>query len=203
MIGSPLVLATRNRGKLAEFRRLLAGHAWRVLALDEAGVDAELDEPGPGYADNALAKAVAASAACGLPALGDDSGIEVEALRGWPGPESARWMGPDAGDADRLAGLIAEVERRSPEDRRVRYMAAVALARPGADPVIAHGSCTGVLVPPRGRAGFGYDPAFLSTDLGITFGEAEAAAKDAVSHRARALRRLAESGVLDPAPGSL
>jgi XTP/dITP diphosphohydrolase len=203
MIGPVLVVATRNRGKLAEFRRLLAGRAWHLVALDEAGVDAELAEPGPGYADNALAKAVTASAACGLAALGDDSGIEVEALRGWPGPESARWMGPDADDADRLAGLIAEVERRSPEDRRVRYVAAVALARPGAEPVVAHGSCTGVLVAPRGEAGFGYDPAFLSTDLGITFGEAEAAAKDGVSHRARALRRLAESGVLDPASGSL
>ena len=199
--GPPLVVATRNPGKLAEFARLLAGHPWRLLSLDAAGVGGGLPEPGPGYADNAVAKAVAACAATGLPALGDDSGIEIEALRGWPGTESARWMGPDADDRDRLLGLIAELERRSPEDRRVRYVAAVALARPDSEPVLAHGSCDGVLVDPRGAAGFGYDPAFLSTELGITFGEATATAKDSVSHRARALRRLAESGALEVRPG--
>ena len=201
--GTPLLIATRNPGKLAEFGRLLAGRPWRLLSLADAGVDEELDEPGPGYAENALAKATAACALTGLCSLGDDSGIEVEAMRGWPGPASARWLGPDAGDADRLAGLLAEVGRHSPDDRRVRYVAALALARPGAAPVVAHGSCDGILVEPRGAAGFGYDPAFLSNDLGITFAQAGAAAKDAVSHRARALRRLAESGALDPVVGYL
>jgi len=196
-----LVLASRNPGKLAEFRRLLAAHSWQLVGPDEVGLDKELPEPGPGYGDNAAAKAGAACAATGLPALGDDSGIEVEALRGWPGPASARWMGPAAGDADRLHGLLAEVARRSPDDRRARYVAAVALSRPSAEPVVAHGSCEGMLVDPRGDGGFGYDPAFLSTELGITFGEATAAQKDTVSHRARGIRRLAESGVLDPQQG--
>jgi XTP/dITP diphosphohydrolase len=199
--GPPLVIATRNPGKLAEFQRLLAIHTIEVLDLDAAGFGGDLVEPGPGYADNAAAKAAAVCAALGVPALADDSGIEIEALGGWPGPHSARWMGEAASDVDRLHGLLAELMRRSPDDRRARYVCVVALARPGADMVLAHGETLGELVTPRGDGGFGYDPAFLSHDLGVTFGEAGAEAKDRVSHRARALTRLAESGVLDPSSG--
>jgi XTP/dITP diphosphohydrolase len=191
-----LVIASHNPGKLGEMRRLLQGRRWRLLSLDDAGFHGSLPEPGAGYADNALAKATAVTAATRLAALGDDSGIEVDALRGWPGPRSARWLAGN--DADRLAGLLAEVERRTPGDRRARYVCVVALARPGADPVTAHGECLGTLVAPRGPGGFGYDPAFLSLDLGMTFGEAPDELKDTVSHRARALRRLAEAGLLDP-----
>lgn len=193
----PLVVATRNPGKLAEFRRLLRAHPWRLLSLDDAGMEGDVEEPGPGYEDNARIKAVEARRATGLCALGDDSGIEVEALRGWPGPRSSRWLGPGAGDHDRLHGLLDEVARRSPDDRRVRYVAVLALARPGAEVVAAHGVCEGTLVEPRGTGGFGYDPAFLSVDLGRTFGEVTAEEKDTVSHRARAVARLAEAGVLD------
>jgi len=198
--GRVVVAATNNPGKLRELRRLLAAHPLRVVGLADAGWTGDLMEPGPTYAENALAKAAAVSAELALPALADDSGIEVDALRGWPGPHSARWLGPDADDADRLAALIAEVDRRSPEDRRVRYVCVAALCRPAAEPVTAHGECLGTLVAPRGQRGFGYDPAFLSDDLGVTFGEADDRAKDAVSHRARAVRRLAESGVLDLDP---
>ncbi|MFN2452261.1 MAG: non-canonical purine NTP pyrophosphatase [Candidatus Dormibacteria bacterium] len=198
-----LVVATRNPGKLAEFRRLLAAHPWRVISLDEAGYEDELEEPGPGYAENAAAKALTVCAATGLCALGDDSGIEVRALRDWPGPASARWLGAEATDADRLHGLLAEVEGRAGGDRRARYVAVLCLARPDAQPTLAHGICEGVLVEPRGSGGFGYDPAFYSADLDITFGEAEVEAKDRVSHRARALARLAESGVLDWSIGQL
>jgi XTP/dITP diphosphohydrolase len=195
-----LVVATNNPGKLREFRRLMAGHPWRLVSLSEAGWTGELDEPGQTYAENALAKASAASTALRMPALADDSGIEVDALRGWPGPMSARWLGPGSSDEERLQGLIAEVDRLTPGDRHVRYVCVVALCRPLAEPLTAHGECLGTLVAPRGSRGFGYDPVFLSEDLGITFGEAGDAAKDGVSHRARALRRLAESGVLDPPP---
>lgn len=193
-----LVIATRNPGKMREFGRLLAPFAWRLLSLDDAGVRAELEEPGPGYVENATAKAMRTADATGLPALADDSGIEVDALRGWPGPQSARWMGPGATDEDRLAGLLQEVERRTPGDRRCRYVCVAAFARPDAQPVSARGVTLGTLVAPRGSRGFGYDPSFLSIDLGITFGEAADAAKDRVSHRGRALARLAESGVLAP-----
>jgi non-canonical purine NTP pyrophosphatase (RdgB/HAM1 family) len=193
-----LVVATRNPGKLAEFRRLLGGSAWRVVDLTSIGYAGELPEPGTTYAENAAAKALAVAAVVDLPVLADDSGIEVDALGGWPGPHSARWMGEAASDHDRLHGLLAEVARRSPGDPRARYVCVVALARPAADVVCARGETLGRLVPPRGEAGFGYDPAFLSRDLGITFGEATDEAKDRVSHRARALIRLAESQLLAP-----
>ncbi len=198
MTGPVLVLATHNPGKLRELRRLLQPWPLRLQGLDEVGFLAQLDEPGPGYIESALAKAVEVCRATGLPALADDSGIEVDALRGWPGPMSARWMGPVATDEDRLRGLLTEVERRSPDDRRVRYVCVAALARPGAEPVTARGECLGTLVEPRGVNGFGYDPAFLSLDLGITFGEADDEAKALVSHRARAIARLSEAGAFEP-----
>jgi XTP/dITP diphosphohydrolase len=194
-----LVLATRNPGKIAELRDLLAAWPWLIQSLDEVGFHAALEELGPGYVESALAKATVVSDATGLPALADDSGIEVHALRGWPGPLSARWMGDGASDDDRLQGLLDEVARRSPHDRQVRYVCVAALARPGADPVTARGECLGTLTDqPRGNNGFGYDPVFLSVDLGVTFGEASEEAKARVSHRARAIARLAESGVLEP-----
>jgi XTP/dITP diphosphohydrolase len=190
-----LVLASRNPGKAAEFRRLLAGTPWSVLSLDDAGMRADLAEPGPAYEDNARAKAEAVTAATGLPALGDDSGIEIPALDDWPGPLSARWMGAGAADRDRLDGLLREVERAG-GDRRCRYVAVVAFSRPGLPTTVARGVCDGVLVAPAGDRGFGYDPAFLSDDLGTTFGVAPTAEKDRVSHRGRAMLRLTGFGVL-------
>jgi XTP/dITP diphosphohydrolase len=198
VIGPALVLATHNPGKIRELRRILKPWPLRLHELDEVGFLAQLDEPGPGYTESALAKAMEVCTATGLPALADDSGIAVDALRGWPGAMSARWMGPVATDEDRLRGLLIEVERRSPDDRRVRYVCVAALARPGAEPVTARGECLGTLVEPRGINGFGYDPAFLSLDLGITFGEADDDAKARVSHRARAIARLSEAGAFEP-----
>ncbi len=200
--GHQLVIATNSAAKFTEFQRLLDHFPWLVRSLEQVGYRTEIDEPGPKYADNALAKAAAVSSALGLPALGDDSGIEIEALHGWPGPESARWRGPGATDQQRMLALLEDVNRRTPDDRHARYVCAVALCRPGAEPVIAHGECHGTIVEPRGSNGFGYDPIFLSDDLGVTFGEAGADAKDRVSHRAHALRRLAESGLLDPTVGT-
>lgn len=188
-----MVLATANPGKLREFRRLL-GERVELVALG----DVELHEPGTTYEENARAKAEQARDATGLPALADDSGIEVAGLGGWPGSHSARWMGPEASDRDRLLGVLARVAAESPQDRRARYVAAVALALPGGETLVATGTCGGVLVDAgRGERGFGYDPAFLSDDLGVTFGEADDEAKDGVSHRARALRKLLDSGALD------
>ncbi len=198
-----LVVASSNPAKVIEFRRLFARFPWLLLSLEQVGFAAQIDEPGPTYADNALAKAAAVSSASGLPTLGDDSGIEIDALHGWPGPESARWLGPRTTDRERMLALLAEVDRRTPDDRHARYVCALALSRPGAEPVVAHGECRGTIVEPRGSNGFGYDPIFLSDELGVTFGEAGADAKDRVSHRAHAVRRLAESGVLDPPRGTV
>ncbi len=187
-----VVLASRNPGKVAEFRRILAGTGWALVGPDEAGFHGDVDEPGASYRENAVAKAMAVMEATGLLAVADDLGIEVPSLGGWPGPRSARWLGEGASDADRLQGVLAEVERRSPEDRRARYVCVACLARAGMAPLTARGETWGTLVAPRGRGGFGYDPAFLSDDLGITFGEADAEAKDGVSHRGRALRDLVD-----------
>ncbi len=201
MSGAILILATRNPGKFRELRDLLNRWHLDLRSLDDIGFHAALEEPGPGYTESALAKATAVCTATGLPALADDSGIEIDALRGWPGPMSARWLGDQATDADRLLALIAEVERRTPDDRRARYVCVAALARPEAEPVTAHGECLGTIVsPPRGTNGFGYDPAFLSADLGITFGEAPEADKARVSHRSRAIARLGDAGVFAAAP---
>lgn len=198
MSGPVLLLATRNPGKIRELQALLSRWPLTLQSLDDVGFTEVLEEPGPGYVESALAKAVTVCMATGMPALADDSGIEVDALRGWPGPTSARWMGDAASDEDRLLGLLAEVERLTPDDRRARYVCVAALARPGAEPVTAHGECLGTLVAPRGSNGFGYDPAFLSVDLGITFAEAPDEAKARVSHRARAIARLGESGAFEP-----
>lgn len=201
MSGAILVLATRNSGKLRELRELLDRWQLDLRSLDDIDFHEVLEEPGPGYTESALAKATAVCTATGLPALADDSGIEIDALRGWPGPMSARWLGDRATDADRLLALVSEVERRTPDDRRARYVCVAALARPAAEPVTAHGECLGTIVsPPRGTNGFGYDPAFLSSDLGITFGEAPEADKARVSHRARAIARLGDAGVFAAAP---
>ncbi|HKR99555.1 MAG TPA: non-canonical purine NTP pyrophosphatase [Candidatus Dormibacteraeota bacterium] len=193
-----LVLATRNAGKLRELRRLLAPFRRRILSLDDVGFSQELQELGETYEENALGKAAAVTLATGLDSLADDSGIEVDALRGWPGAASARWMGDSATGEQLMLGLIDEVDRRSADDRRVRYVCVVALSRANADPVLARGTCEGMLLhEPRGQGGFGYDPAFFSNELDKTFGEASDSEKDRVSHRARAIARLAQSGVLD------
>lgn len=188
-----VVAATRNPGKMAELRRLLGGRPIELIDLDAAGVAGALEEPGETYEENASAKAQAVLAVTGIPALADDSGIEVPALGGWPGPHSARWLPEPATDGDRLRGLLEEVERRCSADRRARYVCVACLAVPGEALLCARGETWGSLVDPRGSGGFGYDPAFLSDDLGITFGEASAGAKDRVSHRARALNALLEA----------
>jgi XTP/dITP diphosphohydrolase len=196
------VVATRNCGKLVEFRRLL-GDRVELVSLDDVAYHGDLPEPGTTYAENAQAKAEAVTAATSLPALADDSGIEVPALGGFPGPRSARWMGEGASDRDRLLALLARVAAECPEDPRARYVASVALARPdGAPTVVTTESCSGRLVsPPRGERGFGYDPSFLSDELGVTFGQAGDELKDSVSHRARALRLLLQTGALDAISG--
>ena len=192
-----LVIASANAGKVGELGRLLGGAGWTVATMRDAGFGDDLDEPELTYAENALAKAATVSTALGVLVLADDSGIEVDALRGWPGPQSARWLGPSATDSGRVEGLLAAVAERCPDDRRARYVCALALVGPAVEPLVAHGECLGEIVAPRGTGGFGYDPIFLSHDLGTTFGEATQEEKDRVSHRGRAVRHLLGAGVLE------
>ena len=185
-----LVLATANAGKIRELRALVA--EWgpiEVRALDEVSSGPLPEETGETYADNAILKACAVAAATGLPALADDSGIEVDALGGAPGVRSARWA---ESEAARNAKLLDALADRPPGERCARYRAVMALAFPDGRVLTGVGTCTGRIADaPRGSGGFGYDPLFIADELdGRTCGEVSAAEKTRVSHRARAVRDL-------------
>jgi len=187
-----LVLATANPGKVRELRALVAEWgAVEVLSLADVGPLAMPEETGTTYQENALLKARAVCAATGIPALADDSGIEVDALGGGPGVHSARWAPSEAAANAKLLAALRDV----PEARRTaRYRAVVAVAWPDGATVTAEGTCEGrIAEAPRGTGGFGYDPVFFSFDLGRTCGEAPAADKARISHRARAMRALGQA----------
>ena len=182
------VLATRNAGKLREARALLAELPLRVIGLDELP-SVELPEEADDYAANAIAKARAAAVASGRPALGDDSGLEVDALGSAPGPRSARF-GRD--DAERNRRLLEAMAGVAPARRGARFVCVVALATPTGDVATARGECAGeILDAPRGAGGFGYDPTFAPFEAaGRSMAELSAAEKSRLSHRGRAFRAL-------------
>lgn len=196
-VSRPLVFATRNPGKLVELRQLLPDLA--VLGIDEAAARLgrqipEVDEDADTFAGNAMKKAREVSRATGLPALADDSGLEVDALGGAPGVMSARYAGA-GGDAANNAKLLAALRGVPPARRTARFRSVLALADvdgPLGDRVItADGVCEGlVLEAPRGTGGFGYDPLFLAPELGQTFAELGVGTKGELSHRARAMQAI-------------
>jgi XTP/dITP diphosphohydrolase len=188
-----LVIASGNAGKLREYRDLLAGAGVELVAFDT-----EVDEVGQTYADNARLKAEAALSRSGLPALGDDSGLEVEALGGFPGIRSAR-LGPT--QQERTAELLRRLQG-VPRPWNARFVCLIALAVPGGETQLFEGECRGEVVPEwRGEAGFGYDPIFLVPGTGKTFGEMPPEEKRKYSHRAAAARALLESGALQHLSG--
>ena len=185
-----LVLASRNEGKLREFRRLLEPLGIEVIAQGELGIP-ETDEPYATFVENALAKARHASARSGLPALADDSGVCVDALDGAPGVKSARFAGDPPSDVRNNAKLIAALAGTA--DRRAHYYCVLVLVRSPHDPepVIADGIWRGTIVDaPRGAGGFGYDPHFQDDETGLTGAELPLEKKNALSHRGKAMRAL-------------
>jgi XTP/dITP diphosphohydrolase len=181
-----LVLATRNAGKAREVASILAALDVRIEPL---AADVMLPEEGDSYEVNAVAKALAAARATGCVALGDDSGLEVDALGGAPGPLSARYGGAGLGDAARSAALLAALEAVPDAERGARFVCVAAVATPRGDVATARGVCEGRLLrAPRGEGGFGYDPIFAVGES--TMAELPAAEKDALSHRGRAFRAL-------------
>jgi XTP/dITP diphosphohydrolase len=189
-----LVIASGNAGKLREYRELLANTGFELVAFDT-----EVDEVGETYVENARLKAEIACNRSELPALGDDSGVEVEVLGGFPGLHSAR-LAPT--QEERTAELLRRLEGK-PRPWKARFLCVVALAAPGRPTQVFEGECRGEIVPEwRGKAGFGYDPIFLVPGTGKTFGEMPPEEKRRYSHRARAVRALLESGALErlPAP---
>ncbi|HIU33628.1 MAG TPA: ribonuclease PH [Candidatus Pullichristensenella excrementigallinarum] len=186
-----LALASNNFGKIKELRSLLK-ERFDVYSMREMGVEMEVEENGETFEENALLKAQALTQATGCAALADDSGLIVDALDGRPGVHSARYCGVHGDDEANNRLLLRELAD-TPAPRTARYACAIALTRPGRKPLVAYGACEGeILKDYRGEGGFGYDPLFLSRDLNLTFAEADEAAKNRVSHRARAIQALLE-----------
>jgi len=185
-----ILLATHNAGKLREFRALLASSGWEVLGLADLSIAKQVDENASSFAENARLKAISYSLETNLPVLADDSGLEVFALDGRPGVESARYAGAEASDADRIRKLLSELEHARCL-RSARFFCALAMAQLGSLILEATGECLGeIAAAPRGNHGFGYDPVFSVPELGKTFAELDEAEKNRLSHRSRAVESL-------------
>jgi XTP/dITP diphosphohydrolase len=196
-----LVVATRSNHKLAELRTLLDLGATALVSLEDLGAEGDVDETGATFEANASLKARYAARATGLPALADDSGLEVDALGGGPGVRTRRYAGDHATDAQNNAKLLAALEGLPPERRGARYVCVLALALPdergprdGLPVTLVRGTCRGrIATAPRGSGGFGYDPIFEPRSEppgGRTLGEWSAEEKNAISHRGAAARRM-------------
>jgi XTP/dITP diphosphohydrolase len=196
-----LLVATRSIHKLAELRELLALDHGELVSLDDLGIEGDVDETGSTFQANAGLKARHGARLTGLPTLADDSGLEVDALGGGPGVRTRRYAGENATDTQNNAKLLAALEGLPPERRSARYVCVLALALPdaagprGGLPMrLVRGTCRGRIAPaPRGNGGFGYDPIFEPASEppgGQTLGEWSQAAKNAISHRGRAARRM-------------
>jgi XTP/dITP diphosphohydrolase len=196
-----LVVATRSAHKLAELRTLLDVPGTELLSLDDLGVEGDVDETGATFEANAALKARHAARTTGLPALADDSGLEVDALDGGPGVRTRRYADEVATDEQNNAKLLRVLDGLSPDRRGARYVCVLALALPaergprGGQPLtIVRGTCRGRIArAPRGTGGFGYDPIFEPSSEppgGRTLGEWSQEAKNAISHRGAAARRM-------------
>jgi len=187
-----IAIGSRNAHKLREIRRICAD--WPVTWLtvdDHEGPWSDVEETGSSYLENARLKGVAGAAARGAPTLADDSGIEVDALGGRPGPRSARFAGDDATDERNLRELIRALKGIPASGRTARYRCMALLAHPDGSEIHAEGICEGTLIAkPRGSRGFGYDPIFVPAGWDLTMAELSDGEKDRISHRGRALRAL-------------
>lgn len=183
-----LLIATTNKGKIIELRELLQDLPLQLLTLLDVNIHSDVAETGSTYAENAALKALAYSRASGLPALADDSGLEVDVLDGAPGLHSARYSPlPGAVDADRRAVLLYNL-RGKPQPWTAHFHCTVAVATPDGQVRFAEGACYGQIIEEeRGSNGFGYDPLFFMPELGQTMAELQREQKNRLSHRARAV----------------
>lgn len=191
-----LVLATANPHKVDEIRSILAALDVDIDLVPRPDEVPDVVEDAPDLLGNARLKASALVEATGLPALADDTGLEVDALDGRPGVRSARYAGEDGNAAANVAKLLGELTERgavAPRDRAARFRTVVVVLWPDGREVVAEGVVEGTIIDaPRGAGGFGYDPVFIADEGGgLSFAEMEPAAKDAISHRGRAVRALA------------
>jgi XTP/dITP diphosphohydrolase len=187
-----VVVATRNQGKVAELRRILAAYDVDLVDIEAFPDVPDVAETGDTFAANALLKAHAVAEATGLVAVADDSGLCVDALNGMPGIFSARWSGRHGDDAANLQLVLAQLADVPDERRGAAFVCAAAAATPGGRELVVEGRLTGSLIrSPRGENGFGYDPVFVPSEGDRTTAELSAADKDAISHRGQAFRALA------------
>ncbi len=188
-----VIVASTNHGKLAEIRSALDFDGWEFVTVADLGLDPlEVEETGDTFLDNALLKARAYTDAFGLPALADDSGLEVDALGGAPGVHSSRYSGETATDAENNTKLLGEISSVAAEARGARFRSVVVLVEPDGSVITASGACEGSMgFEERGSGGFGYDPLFLpAATPGRSMAELSLAEKNAISHRGAALRAL-------------
>lgn len=190
MILPRLLLATNNRGKIDEYRRLLEGVPFALVSPAEIGFNATVNETGDTFEENAILKATTLCAAAGIPALADDSGLEVDALGGEPGVRSARYAGKNKSDEDRVAFLLKKLKTVPMGRRQARFRCVIAIAQPGGRVDLANGECSGeIALEPKGDKGFGYDPIFFVPELNRTMAELSPDMKNRISHRARAAEK--------------
>jgi XTP/dITP diphosphohydrolase len=197
-----LLLATNNRGKLREYQRLFQDLPYELVTLADQGISFEVDEAGGSLEENARLKALAVATESKLLSLADDSGLEVDALGGEPGPLSHRYAGKGASDADRVDYLLSRLRDIPWPERTARFRCVIALALPGGNIEFCHGECPGIIaLEPCGEQGFGYDPIFYMSELDKTMAELSMEEKNQVSHRGKAA--LEACRVLDRLRGSL
>ena len=188
-----LLLATNNPGKVHEYRLLLSGVPFELVTPAAEGITTVVNETGTSFEENARLKATALAAESGLLALADDSGLEVDALGGEPGHLSARYAGENASDRDRVGFLLSRLKDVPREKRTARFRCVIALATPGGEVELCYGECRGyIILEPRGKYGFGYDPVFYLPELGKTMAELPLSLKNQISHRGQAARKAAE-----------
>lgn len=186
-----LLVATHNKGKVAEFADMLADLDVAWLSLDDVGVTEDVAETGDTFQANAELKALAYARQTGLLTLADDSGLEVDALGGQPGVYTARYGGPGLNHADRYHLLLRNLQDVPPAERSARFRCVIVLANPDGVIGVAPGVCEGqIAYAPAGDGGFGYDPVFFLPDRGLTMAQLPAAVKHQISHRGRAMKAI-------------
>lgn len=186
-----LLLATNNQAKVREYRHLLQSLPYEIVTLSQQGIATVVTESGRSLEDNARLKAVVLAKESQLLALADDSGLEVDALGGEPGPLSARYAGEAVSDKERVSYLLARLRGVPWEKRSARFKCVIALATPEGEAEFCYGECRGfITIEPRGEQGFGYDPVFYLPELGKTMAELPLEIKNRVSHRGQAAKQV-------------
>ena len=185
-----IIAATKNKNKIKEFGEILKG--FEIISQEDAGVDIDVEETGTTFEENSLLKAMAIYKATGIPAIADDSGLEVDALGGEPGIYSARYGGEGLDDKGRVQLLLKNMENVPDEKRTARFVCAITYVD-ASGTITAKGTCEGkITYAPAGENGFGYDPVFFVREFGKTTAEISAEEKNSISHRGEALRLFAE-----------